>query len=197
LRSLFDARLGLDEPGEPALFDPLPLPRHEPAARTAPLRVVAKTHGPHENEIARYADPPREPTSGGSLHTAVHEDTLDPGALELADVILRQAAADDPRFGGPDTWAAEVLTRHAGCALAAYVTGPGTCVVHTRSGHEFLITGRTTGPDPAAYASALHVLLAAGTRPAALAESGLTVVTGGTAHHAAVAVSPRPAAPGR
>jgi hypothetical protein len=195
LRAHFYARLGLGEPPGPGLLDPLPLPPHEAAVRTAPLRVLTRTRGPYEIEVARYADPPYEPLGGGALHTAVHEDTLDPERLGLADVILRHGAADDPRFGGPGRWAAEVLQLRPGCGLAVYVTGPGTGVARTRAGLEFLLTGDPDGADPSVYASALYALLASGTEPAALAAAGLTVLTGGSAHH--VRVSPSPAAPGR
>ncbi|MFD4235724.1 hypothetical protein [Streptomyces sp. NPDC058542] len=73
--------------------------------------------------MTRYADPAREPGGAGDAHLAVHEDTRDPVQLDLADVVFRDGAPDDPRFGPPGRWAAEVLDRHPHCALAAYVTG--------------------------------------------------------------------------
>ncbi|MCA1223409.1 hypothetical protein [Streptomyces sp. 8L] len=191
LRRHFYGRLGVPEPPGPALRDPLPLPPYEAAVRTAPLRVLTRVRGPREVEVARYADPAREPRGGGSRHTAVDEDTLDPGRLGLADVILRHGAADDPRFGGPAGWAAEVHERHPGCALAAYVTGPGTCVAVDRAGREFAVTADPAGPEPGVYASALYAVLAGGARPEALA-AGLTVVTGGSVHHARVSPGPAP-----
>ncbi|MFF2848427.1 hypothetical protein ACFVT5_19200 [Streptomyces sp. NPDC058001] len=195
LRRLFYAHLALRPPTGPALLEPLPLPPYRPAARTAPLRVLTRYRGAREVEVERYADPDRTPRARGrdgttESHTAVHEDTRDPRALDLADLVLRDGPPDDPRFGSPADWCAEVLDRHRDCALAVYVTGPDACVVRTRAGDLLDVTARHDGDaDPAAYASALHTLLAAGHPVDALAADGLTVRTGTAAHR--VTVTPR------
>ncbi|WP_329321024.1 hypothetical protein [Streptomyces sp. NBC_01262] len=191
LRRVFYHVLALPEPTAPALLDPLPLPAYDPPVRTSALRVLTGLLGAGEVSVTRYADPRFEPTGAGEAHTAVHEDTLDPGLLSLADVIFRYGSPDDPRLGPPEYWTAEVLERHPGCALAAYVTGAGSCVVRTRDGALLRLAADPQAADPAAYASALHAWLALGKDPADLA-GGLTVWTGQTAHQ----VSVTPAEPG-
>ena len=136
LRRLFYELLGLPEQGR-AVLDPLPLPafaaeaggaggeRADPwgwAARTAPVRVLAAPADggrPHVR-LVRYAQGPVEPEEPeepeprevADGHTVVPETTPEAGRLRLADVILRYAAADDPRLGPPAAWAAEVLGRY-------------------------------------------------------------------------------------
>ncbi|MFE2938255.1 hypothetical protein ACFXKG_04150 [Streptomyces sp. NPDC059255] len=203
LRRHFYRVIGIPEPAEPALLDPLPLPPCERVTRTAPLRVVTRLTGACEVEVDRYADPRSEPAADGDAHIAVHEDTLDPGRLALADVIFRYGAADDPRFGGPARWTDEVLARHPHCALAAFVTEDGACTVRTRAGVLVRLTGSVpeglpggplSGADPAAYASALHAWLAAGKALEEVAAAGMTVRTGAGACR--VTVTPLvPAAP--
>ncbi|OCC13558.1 hypothetical protein [Streptomyces sp. PTY087I2] len=184
LRRVFYELMAAPEPTHPALLVPLPLPAPEPARRTAPLWVLTRLPGGPEVIMTRYADPAREPAEAvGDAHLAVHEDTRDAGQLDLADVIFRDGSPDDPRLGPPGRWTAEVLARHPHCALAAYVTGPGSCVVRTRDGALLRLTaGADTDADPAAYASAVHAWLAAGRTSAALMADGLTVRTGSTAH---------------
>ncbi|MFJ9695878.1 hypothetical protein [Kitasatospora sp. NPDC101183] len=165
LRGLFHRLIGIPEPPDPAVLDPLPLPPYEPPLRTAPLRVLTRTDADGAIAVRRFADPRYEPGGGddnGGSHLAVHEDTLDPGVLDLADVVLRYGAADDPRLGPPHAWAAEVLARHRAASLAAYVTGPRECHALHRSGLRLHLAAEGTGPavDPGAYASALHALLA-------------------------------------
>ncbi|BBB01555.1 hypothetical protein RVR_9031 [Actinacidiphila reveromycinica] len=190
LRGLFYRLIGIPEPPSPALLDPLPLPPFEAQRTTAPLRVVVHRDAGGALAVHRYAAPPREPDGPGEGHLAVHEDTLDPGALDLADLIYRHGALDDPRFGTPREWTAEVLARHPSCTMAAYVIGRRTCVVRHRNG---LLAALGTlsrperegvapagegagGPDPALYASALLGLLeeSGGALPA----GGFTVRTG-------------------
>ncbi|MEV7867854.1 hypothetical protein AB0P17_17515 [Streptomyces sp. NPDC088124] len=187
LRRHFYGVIGIPEPAEPALLDPLPLPPCERGTRTAPLRVVTRLTGAREVEVDRYADPRPEPAADGDAHIAVHEDTLDPGLLALADVIFRYGAADDPRFGGPARWTDEVLARHPHSALAAFVAEDGACTVRTRAGvlvrlsgsvPEGLPGGPLSGADPAAHASALHAWLAAGKALEELTAAGMTVRTG-------------------
>ncbi|MFJ7995941.1 hypothetical protein ACIQ7D_01985 [Streptomyces sp. NPDC096310] len=196
LRRHFYALIGLPEPADPALLDPLPLPPYEPVTRTAPLRVVTRLLGAGEIEVVRYADPRAEPGDDGDAHTAVHEDTLDPGRLALADVIFRYGAADDPRFGGPERWTDEVLARHPHCALAAFVAEGGVCTVRTRAGSLLRLSGHApdgplSGVDPAAGVSALHAWLAGGGTLERLTAHGMTVRTGAGASR----VSVTPAAP--
>ncbi|MFB7297138.1 hypothetical protein [Streptomyces rubiginosohelvolus] len=187
LRRLFYELMGAPEPPRPALLVPLPLPAPEPARRTAPLRVLTRLHAGAEVAVTRYADPGLEPAGAGEAHLAVHEDTRDPGQLDLADVIFRDGSPDDARLGLPGRWTAEVLARHPHCALAAYVTGPASCVVRTRDGSRLRLTaGAEADADPAAYASAAHAWLAAGRTRAALLADGLTVRTGSTAHHVVI-----------
>ncbi|WP_306438532.1 hypothetical protein [Streptomyces sp. WY228] len=179
--------MGAPEPSGPALLEPLPLPAPEPAPRTAPLWVLTRFLAGPEVAVTRYADPAREPAGSGDDHLAVHEDTRDPGQLDLADVVFRDGSPDDQRFGPPGRWAAEVLDRHPHCALAAYVTGPSSCLVRTRDGALLRLTaGAEADADPAVYASAVHAWLAAGRARAALVADGLTVRTGGTAHRVVV-----------
>ncbi|WP_433544866.1 hypothetical protein ACQPZG_06495 [Streptomyces sp. CA-294286] len=188
LRRLFYDLMGRPEPPGRAALVPLPLPPCETRTRTAPLYVVTRPTGePGGVRVTRYADPRGEPLADGDVHTAVHEDTRDPGRLALADVIFREGAADDRRFGGPAHWTAEVLARFPQCALAAFVTGPDACTVRTRAGALFRLTGEAAGADPCVYASALYACL--GRESAAeLSAHGLTVRTGTAAH--AVRVRP-------
>lgn len=185
LRDLFYRLIGVPEPGGPALLDRLPLPGYEAPGVTAPLRVVTRLTAPDEVALSRYADPRYEPDGVGEVHTAVHEDTLDPGRLALADVIFRDGPADDPRLGPPGDWTAEVLSRHPSCALAAYVTGPGRCVVGTRDGRELRLDTDPRRADPAACASAVHAWLASGGPPPGR-PAGLTVRTGRVANRVSV-----------
>ncbi|CAM5349358.1 hypothetical protein GCM10010329_41060 [Streptomyces spiroverticillatus] len=185
LRQLFYNLMGHPEPTGPALPEPLLAETIEPHPLTAPLHVVTTRAPSGEISVTRYPDPRTAPEVRGEVHSAVHEDTRDRGRLALADVIHRTNAADDPRFGGPARWTAEVLARFPQCAMAAYVTGPTTCTVRTREGALLHLTG-TLGADPALYASALYAVLADGPEPV----SGLTVRTGSAVH--AVTVTPLP-----
>ncbi|MER5305089.1 hypothetical protein ABT039_37255 [Streptomyces lasiicapitis] len=185
LRRTFYNLMGIPEPTAPALLDPLPLPPYEPPVRTAPLRVITRLRGAGEVVVARYAQPRGEPDAEGDAHTAVHEDTLDPRDLTLADVILRDGDPDDPRLGPPAAWAKDVLDRHPHCGLAAYVTGPGDCTALTRDGHLLRLTADPRAADPGACASALYAWLAAGKGLDELAD-GLTVWSGGTPSQVAV-----------
>ncbi|MFC7260427.1 hypothetical protein [Streptomyces lutosisoli] len=184
LRRLFYGIIGIPEPDGPALLEPLPLPPYEPPARTAPLRVLTRLLGSGEVSVVRHADPRSEPDGVGEAHTAVHEDTRDPGRLALADVVFRYGEGTDPRFGSPALWTREVLARHPQCALAAYVTGGGACAVRTRAGDILRLTAvpSAADADPAVYASALHAWLAAGKSLDELIAQGLTVRTGPTLH---------------
>ncbi|MGW2054355.1 hypothetical protein ACWCOZ_10610 [Streptomyces sp. NPDC001840] len=192
LRRHFYRLIGIPEPDEPALLDPLHLPPYEPPNPTAPLRVVTRLLGTGEIEVSRYADPRAEPAGDGDAHAAVHEDTLDPGQLALADVIFRDGPVDDPRYGTPAQWTAEVLGRHPHCALAAYVTGAGGCTVRIRNGTLLRLTADPSAADPAAYASALHAWLASGKALDELLAGGMTVRTGDRAHHVAVNLATPP-----
>lgn len=190
LRELFYGLMELPEPERPALLEPLPLPAYEAVHRSAPMRVLTRLPtGAGAVVLRRWADPAYEPGGDGAVHTAVPEDTRDPGRLDLADVILRHGTPDDPRFGSPAAWCAETLRRYAHCALAAYVTGPGDCTVRTRDGDALMLTAvpGAADADPTAYASALHAWLAAGRSAAALAEHGLLVRTGAHEHRVTVA----------
>lgn len=165
LRGLFYRLIGTPEPAGRAVLEPLPLPPHEPAPRRAPLRVLTQLlDGAEGPEIAlhRYADPRHEPQGPGEGQLAVPEDTLDPGVLALADLILRHGPAHDPRLGTPQAWAAEVLERHPSCTLAAYLTEPDGCTALHRDGTLFRLTAAPAGADPAAHASALLAWLGAG-----------------------------------
>ena len=184
LRRLFYDALGIPEPDEPARLEPLPLPPYDPALPTVPLQVLTRLLGSGEIAVTRYAGPHPAPyEEGAEAHTAVHEDTRETDQLALADVVFRHGDAGDPRFGTPALWTAEILDRHPHCALAAYVTGPGDCVVRTRAGAVLRLTaGPDADADPAVYASAVHAWLAAGKAPSELVGRGLTVRTGATAH---------------
>ncbi|MFI5770277.1 hypothetical protein ACIA74_17285 [Streptomyces sp. NPDC051658] len=215
LRQLFYSMMGAPEPGRPASLEPLPLPGHEAAAATVPLRVLSRVLGPGEVAISRWAGSRPEAGSDpdGELHIAVHEDTRDVDQLDLADVIFREGAPDDPRFGSPSVWTAEVLRRHRGCSLAAYVTGSSVCVVRVRgeaplrlvavpvtdaeapsTAEDMSAAEDVSAADPAAYASALHAWLTtgghdpatAGRRLARTVAGGLTVRTGARLHHVRV-----------
>ncbi|WP_431983985.1 hypothetical protein, partial [Streptomyces qinglanensis] len=160
LRRSFYTLLGIPEPETPALLEPLALPPYKPPRRTAPLHVRTWIRG-RCVRIERSAQHPYG--AWGETHLAVHEDTRNPGDLAVADVIVREGPPDDPRMGGPETWATEVLDRYPQCALAAYVTGPHTCTAYTRQyGLIRLSAGPEADADPAAYASALHAWLADG-----------------------------------
>nr|WP_239073959.1 hypothetical protein [Streptomyces sp. SID10853] len=160
LRRHFYTLMDLPEPAAPALLEPLPLPPYDPPHRTAPLRVLTRVSGT-DIVIERSTGLPYD--AKGDVHLAVHEDTRDPGDLELADVIVRAGSADDPRLGGPGVWTAEILGRHPHCRVAAYVSGPDDCTVRSRRHGLFrLSAGPDADADPAAYASSLHAWLADG-----------------------------------
>ncbi|MFG2965354.1 hypothetical protein ACGFZS_18930 [Streptomyces sp. NPDC048288] len=205
LRRLFYDLMGIPEPPHPAQLDPLPLPPYRPARRTAPVRVLASgiRTEPPDIRLVRYAVPGGEPdpsegsaVRADSAHTLVDEETRDTGRLRVADVVVRYAAADDPRLGPPAVWTAEALDRYPYCGLAAYVDGPDRCVVRTREGDLVRLAaapasdGRPDPCDPAAYASALYAWLAGGGQLGGAAV-GMTVRTGAAAHHVTV----EPAAP--
>jgi hypothetical protein len=183
-----------------ALLEPLELPPFRPARVTAPVRVLVRQIGtdPPEVDLVRYAvggdepDPAEGPDAAAeSAHTMVDEETREPGRLRVADVVVRRAAADDPRLGPPAAWAAEALASHPYCGLVAYVDGPDRCVVRTRDGGPLRLTaapdpdGRPDLCDPAAYACALHAWTASGRSPA---DAGpvLRVRTGTTVHRVTV-----------
>ncbi len=195
LRRVFYELIGIPEPtGRPALLDRLPLPAFEPAMRTAPVRVLTRLLGadPPEIAVVRHAEGAYEPEGddnfGWDAHTTVHEDTRDAGRLGIADVIVRYGCADDPRVGPPEAWTEEVLARHAGCALAVYVTGVDRCAVRVRGGGVVWLSaaagpdGRPDLCDPAAYTAALYAWLMSGKSLAEAVISGVTVVTGGVRH---------------
>ncbi|MFI6010900.1 hypothetical protein ACIBAG_19130 [Streptomyces sp. NPDC051243] len=184
LRHLFYDLIGIPEPDGPARLEPLLLPLYEPAAHSVPLSVLTRFPGSREVAVTRYAGPHPAPyATGEAAHTAVNEDTREVDRLAIADVVFRYGSADDPRFGSPADWTAEVLDRHPHCALAAYVTGPRACVVRTRAGTLLrLVAGPGADADPAVYASALHAWLGAGKAPQEVFGRGLVVRTGATAH---------------
>ncbi|WP_345261520.1 hypothetical protein [Streptomyces hundungensis] len=189
LRALFYRLLDTPEPERPALLEPLRLPPHQRPFATAPLRVLTRvTTDPYVIHLARHADPWYEPAGEGHVHMATPEDTRDPGQLPLSDVLLREAAADDLRFGSPEQWTAEVLARHPHSSLAAYITGPHACTVRTRTGRLLRLTGDPDGLDPGASASALHAWLTAGRTIEEALETGLTVRTGHTTHRVRVTI---------
>ncbi|MFJ2647427.1 hypothetical protein ACIO1C_11940 [Streptomyces sp. NPDC087420] len=178
LRELFYGLIGIPQPPGPALLDPLPLPPYAPAPHTAPLRVITRVRDDGVIEVRRFSEPVAEPGGPGDGHLAVHEDTLDPGMLDLADVIWRHGDPYDPRLGTPQQWAAEVLDRYPGCSLAAYVMGPDACTVRHRDGPTGELTARPDA-DPALYASAFLAHLATG---ASDATGGIIVRTGAAEH---------------
>ncbi|MEV0191616.1 hypothetical protein AB0I39_24145 [Kitasatospora purpeofusca] len=193
LRSLFYDMIGITEPAAPAVLDPLPLPPYEPPLRTAPLRVLTRIAADGTIAVRRFAEPRYEPDDAeGEVedegHLAVHEDTLDPGALESADIVLRYGEADDPRFGSPRLWAAEVLDRYRSASLAAYVTGPRECEVLHRGGLRCRLTSDTAG-DPAVHASALLARLHTGPGPAVVAPAPTTLTVRTGTHLARVRVT--------
>ncbi|MEU9188011.1 hypothetical protein AB0D14_26420 [Streptomyces sp. NPDC048484] len=201
LRRLFYDLMDLKEPEDhPALLDPLPLPPYAPARRTAPVRVLTGAIGtdPPHVAVVRHAvvgdgpDLPEGPAEqADTTHTVVDEETRETGRLQLADVVVRCAAADDPRVGPPAAWTSEALARYPYCGLVAYVDGPDRCVVRTRAGDLVRLSaapdpdGRPDLCDPAAYASALYAWLASG-RPLNEALPEITVRTGATAHRVTV-----------
>jgi len=215
LRALFYRMLGISEPSWPASLEPLPLPPYEPPAPSAPLRVLTELDpaaGDAEGvgaaggvggvtvSVRRLADPtgPTDEflTGDGTAHTAVHEDTRETGALEVADVVFRDGAADDPRLGPPAEWTAAILQRYPYCSLAAFLTGPDECLVRSRSGHLLVLRAVSArGADPGAYASALHALLAAGSSAEELVAAGTMNVRAGAAVHAVSVTAAQKAAP--
>ncbi|WP_330436313.1 hypothetical protein OIC43_07255 [Streptomyces sp. NBC_00825] len=180
LRTLFYSMMGAPEPDRPATLEPLPLPGYGAGTVTVPLQVLTRVLGTGEIAVSRWAGarPGTGPDPVGELHVAVHEDTREVDRLELADVIFREGEPDDPRFGSPSIWTAEVLRRHPGCSLAAYVTGPSECVVRVRGEEPLRMVAvpdvdaeDVAGTDPAAYASALYAWLAAEGREAVTAHA--------------------------
>ncbi|MFD7529905.1 hypothetical protein ACFV8E_20320 [Streptomyces sp. NPDC059849] len=180
LRKLFYSMMGAPEPDRPATLEPLPLPGYGSGTVTVPLQVLTRVLGTGEIAVSRWAGarPGTGPDPVGELHVAVHEDTREVDRLELADIIFREGEPDDPRFGSPSVWTAEVLRRHPGCSLAAYVTGPSACVVRVRGEEPLRMVAvpdvdaeDVAGADPAAYASALYARLAAEGRGAVTAHA--------------------------
>ncbi|MEU4502142.1 hypothetical protein [Streptomyces sp. NPDC024089] len=180
LRKLFYSMMGAPEPDRPATLEPLPLPGYGAGTVTVPLQVLTRVLGPGEIAVSRWtgARPGTGPDPVGELHVAVHEDTREVDRLELADVIFREGGPEDPRFGSPSIWTTEVLRRHPGCSLAAYVTGPSECVVRVRGEEPLRMVAvpdvdaeDVAGPDPAAYASALYAWLATEGREAVTAHA--------------------------
>ncbi|MFI0928720.1 hypothetical protein ACH4TP_33185 [Streptomyces sp. NPDC021012] len=177
LRRHFYALMDLPEPSGPASLEPLPLPPYHPGRVTSPLHVRTRVE---ERDIVVERSTGHPAGAAGDAHLAVHEETRHPGDLDVADVILRDGSADDPRLGGPGAWTAEVLRLHPHCSTAVYVTGPDTCLVRSRGRHgTFHLsadtdtdTGAEADADPAAYASAFHVWLAYG---GAVPERGLVL----------------------
>ncbi|MFI8904673.1 hypothetical protein ACIGV8_03885 [Streptomyces albidoflavus] len=162
LRRHFYALMDLPEPPAPALLERLPLPPHEPPRRTHPLHVRTRVRR-LDVTVERSTEQPY--SGGGTTHLAVHEDTRDPGHLELADLIVREGPPDDPRLGGAASWTAEVLRRHPRCSAAAYVSGPHTCTVRVAGHGVFTLTAAPEADaDPAAYASSLYAWLSKGGR---------------------------------
>ncbi|MET9099623.1 hypothetical protein [Streptomyces antibioticus] len=205
LRRLFYGLMDLPEPSEhAALLDPLPLPPYGPARRTAPMRVLTETSDttPPQVTVIRHAvigdgpDLPETPAGQAeAAHTLVDEETRETGRLQLADIVVRCAAADDPRVGPPAAWTSEALTRYPYCGLVAYIDGPDRCVVRTRAG-DLVRLSAAPDPngcpdlcDPAAYASALYGWLASG-RPLGEVLPEITVRTGTTAHRVTVELLP-------
>ncbi|MEU3499613.1 hypothetical protein ABZ726_02185 [Streptomyces hundungensis] len=190
LRGLFYRLIGVPEPRWPALLEPLRLPPRQRPCVTAPLSVLTRvTSDPYEIQMVRYADPYYEPEGEGYVHLAVSEDTRDPGQLALADVVLREGAPGDVRFGSPGRWASEVLARHPHSWLAAFVTGPDACTVRTRGGSLLRLTSEPDGLDgldPAASASALHAWLMSGRTVEQAIDKGLAVRAGPVVHHVSV-----------
>ncbi|MFE7355560.1 hypothetical protein ACFU8Q_20755 [Streptomyces sp. NPDC057543] len=206
LRRLFYSMMGAPEPARPASLEPLPLPAYETGTVTVPLRVLSQVLGPGEIAVSRWAGQPPwtsadiggDGDSDGETHVAVHEDTRDVDQLDLADIIFRDGAPDDPRFGSPSVWTAEVLRRYQCCSLAAYVTGPSACVVRMRGDEPLRVVAASAtdteggcGVDPAAYASALYAWLATSSHDAAAPDKrlaraiadGISVRTGARLHH--------------
>ncbi|MFE3150456.1 hypothetical protein ACFXJ6_27975 [Streptomyces sp. NPDC059218] len=180
LRKLFYSMMGAPEPDRPATLEPLPLPGYGSGTVTVPLQVLTRVLRTGEIAVSRWAGarPGTGPDPVGELHVAVHEDTREVDRLELADIIFREGEPDDPRFGSPSVWTAEVLRRHPGCSLAAYVTGPSACVVRVRGEEPLRMVAvpdvdaeDVAGADPAAYASALYARLAAEGRGAVTAHA--------------------------
>ncbi|MCS0637487.1 hypothetical protein NX801_17810 [Streptomyces sp. LP05-1] len=198
LRAVFYDLLGLPEPDWPATLEPLPLPAYEPPSPTAPLRVLTRPLPGGAVSVRRYAEAgPGRPSGAAeyepgaapeAVHTAVHEETRDRAALEVADVVHRRGGADDPRLGPPGRWTAETLERYPHCGLAVHVTGPDSCVARGRDGGPALRLGAGPGADadPLAYAAALYARLAGGTPLGELLRHGLTVRTGASEHRVTV-----------
>ncbi|MFG3530305.1 hypothetical protein ACGF8B_26720 [Streptomyces sp. NPDC047917] len=198
LRKLFYSMMGAPEPDRPATLEPLPLPGYGAGTVTVPLQVLTRVLGTGEIAVSRWAGarPGTGPDPVGELHIAVHEDTREVDRLELADVIFREGEPDDPRFGSPSVWTAEVLRWHPGCSLAAYVTGPSECVVRVRGEEPLRMVavpdGDTDVPaaNSAVYASSLYAWLATGghelgtvaQRLARAVAHGITVRTGDRLH---------------
>ncbi|WP_242585975.1 hypothetical protein [Streptomyces sp. MST-110588] len=216
LRRAFYRLLSLPEPRTPAclprLLDPPPgtAPLCPPPA---PLGALTRLLGPGpdgtpEIAVTRCAGTPppsspyayesacrdrRDPAPDlhPSAHTAVHEDTPDPGQLALADIVLHHARSE------PEAWTHDALRRHPHCAMAACVTTPGSCLIRTADGH-LLTLEAAPGPDgyrdpcdPTAYASALYAWYEAG-RPLKDLAPGFVTVTGRTRHHIKLSVIASP-----
>ena len=186
LRRLFYRLIGIPEPAETALLEPLPLPPLRSAPRTGAFQVVTRLLGAGEISVQRLANPTDEPPSPGELHFAAHEDTLDPHQRDRAQVIYRSGSPDDPRFGTPEQWTTETLIRHPRCELAAFITHQGTCTVRTRGGELLTLRGKPTAADPAVYASALYAWLSAGKSLDELFTAGITVWTGNTTNEVSI-----------
>ncbi|MFI6938990.1 hypothetical protein ACIBI4_06935 [Streptomyces sp. NPDC050418] len=186
LRRLFHELMDLPEPAYAATLRRLPLPPYEPAAITAPQRVLTRITAPGEVTVTRYADPAYEPEGTGDVFTAVHEETRDRGVLSSADLVFRTGAPDDPRLEPAEVWAAGTLERLPGCAVAVHADTPHTATARTRDGQLLHLAADprsgTADADPVAYGCALHAWIAGGKAVDELVAQGLQVRLGDRSH---------------
>ncbi|MQS01181.1 hypothetical protein [Streptomyces alkaliterrae] len=186
LRRTFYDLIRIPEPDRPAALEPLPLPPYRPARPLIPLLVRTGRQPDGTVLLRRHVDPAAPATGYDSSHLAVHEDTLETHALEIADLVFRDGSPDDPRLGGPARWTAELLRARPHVTLAVFVTGPDSCVLRVRAGQLLDVRTAPHTADPLACASALLGWLADGGSVRKLAADGLWLCSGGQRHRAEV-----------
>ncbi|MFF4409405.1 hypothetical protein ACFY2W_10485 [Streptomyces sp. NPDC001262] len=153
LRSLYYARMELDEPQHPAVTRPVALPLPLPAEHRQPAAapVYADLRG---DRLRRYpaelqgqvADHLPDP------HLVASYGEPDPRWAHAADVVLAQ-----PRDPG-ESWedaVRRVFRDHPGCLLAVFPQGTTGCVAFTRDGQHRLTAQWQDGTAPWPYDTAV------------------------------------------
>ncbi|MFE3458552.1 hypothetical protein ACFXKD_13500 [Nocardiopsis aegyptia] len=147
-----------EEPAGPPLVEAVPDPVPRPVPPHPALSVTVSRGPTNEYRLRRVPAAALTRTgdqNGGEAgFLMVWESETDSRLSELADVVVCPSA-DLPEDG--DEWCRNVFRHRAGPRTAAYYDADG-CVLHVRSGHEFVCTvERSEGAfDPELLVAVLH-----------------------------------------